>query len=471
MPNHLISIHHLSLIFTHKVCFEDFSASIHPGDRIGIIGRNGSGKSSLLNMLQKKAMPSSGQINGLENLTVAHVPQIPPVQYELSGGQIFKRLFSESLASRPDVLLLDEPSNHLDREGRSFLVNKLHSFHGTLVIVSHDVELLDSCADMIWHIDNGGITVFHGSYSDYDAEQKKRLSNQTKLLETLHKEKRKLRQSQSRLAERKQKSAKRKPRDNNTMSYDYRTDHAQAKTDSALVKFREQQEKINTDIRQNRLIEFPEPNFIIKPGRTGTGSIVSISSGWCGFDSPVLSDISLSLEEGGKIALLGGNGSGKTTLFKALLNDQAVSRGGDWVMPSPRDIGYLDQHYGTLCDNKNAMETIRDANPALSPADIRKHLNSFLFRKNEEVFEPVRHLSGGEKARLSLAQIAANPPRLLLLDEVTNNVDLETKQYIAQILNRYPGSFMIISHEEHFLNQLPLEARFSAREGRLSHVP
>ncbi len=123
-------------------------------------------------------------------------------------------------------------------------------------------------------------------------------------------------------------------------------------------------------------------------------------------------------------------------------------------MIKQEDIGYLDQHYGTLIPDKTVIETISDLVPAWSHAEIRRHLNDFLFRKNEEVNSPVSTLSGGEKARLSLAQIAAKTPKLLILDEITNNLDLETKEHVVQVLKAYPGAMIVISHEADFWRKL-----------------
>lgn len=123
-------------------------------------------------------------------------------------------------------------------------------------------------------------------------------------------------------------------------------------------------------------------------------------------------------------------------------------------MIKPEDIGYLDQHYGTLNPDKTVLETIADLVPHLPHAEIRRHLNDFLFRKNEEVNALVSTLSGGEKARLSLAQIAAKTPKLLILDEITNNLDLETKEHVTQVLKAYPGAMIIISHEADFLEEI-----------------
>jgi ATPase subunit of ABC transporter with duplicated ATPase domains len=147
------------------------------------------------------------------------------------------------------------------------------------------------------------------------------------------------------------------------------------------------------------------------------------------------------------------------------MQERNVLKKGSWCLPRTEEIGYIDQHYGNLDPEKTPEEVIYQQNKTLGRNDIRKHLNSFLFRKNEEVCTKVKYLSGGEKARLSLAKVAANPPKLLILDEITNNVDIETKQYICEVLVQYPGAFVVISHEVDFLKNLPLTGRYQIEKG------
>jgi ATPase subunit of ABC transporter with duplicated ATPase domains len=154
------------------------------------------------------------------------------------------------------------------------------------------------------------------------------------------------------------------------------------------------------------------------------------------------------------LAILGENGSGKTTLLKTVLNAPEILKSGSWYAINQNDIGYLDQHYQTIDDCLSIVENIKTITPLLSDLETRKLLNDFLFRKNEEAYKLGKELSGGEKARLSLAQISAKTPKLLLLDEITNNIDLETRNHIITVLNEYRGGIIIISHDERFLEQI-----------------
>jgi ATPase subunit of ABC transporter with duplicated ATPase domains len=199
-------------------------------------------------------------------------------------------------------------------------------------------------------------------------------------------------------------------------------------------------------------------------------SVVSITDGSCGYGAPLISHISLQIGATERVAIFGDNGSGKSTLIKAILRDPAVRISGDWVMPKREDIGYLDQHYATLRLERSVFEVIQEQMPRWTMQEIRKHLNDFLFRKNEEVMAQVKTLSGGEKVRLSLAVIAAQSPKLLVLDEVTNNLDLETREHVVQVLAQYPGAMVIISHDLDFLQRIGVETSYEVIDRQLVFI-
>ena len=208
-----------------------------------------------------------------------------------------------------------------------------------------------------------------------------------------------------------------------------------------------------------RLPEVIIPKFSISPGDVSPRSVVHIAEGSVGYldHPPLLSGIHLSLGGGQRLALTGDNGSGKSTLIKAILGHENMYTTGEWYGPKGEGMGYVDQHYSTLDPCKSVVDTLADFVPAWCHAEVRRHLNDFLFRKNEEVEAMVATLSGGEKARLSLACIAARTPHLLILDEITNNLDVETKNHVLQVLQTYPGAMILISHERDFLEALRVD--------------
>lgn len=205
-----------------------------------------------------------------------------------------------------------------------------------------------------------------------------------------------------------------------------------------------------------RLPQVIIPKFSIQSAEVRARMFIQISDGSVGYsvDKPILSGIHFSLLAGERIALMGENGSGKSTFIKAILGDESIDKTGAWYTLKREGIGYLDQHYRTLDLLKSVLETMSEIVPHWSYSEIRNHLNDFLFRKKEEVTAQVKALSGGEKVRLSLAQIAAKTPQLLILDEITNNLDLETKAHVIQVLQCYPGAMMIVSHEMEFLKEI-----------------
>lgn len=179
----------ISLSFPNKDCFEDFSTQIYQGSRIAIIGRNGSGKSSLLNILCKAFPPSSGDITIPDDICIGYVEQIIDDFNDLSGGQRFNKRLSQSLAQCPDLLILDEPTNHLDKDNRKSLMQMLKRYQGTLIVVSHDTEFLRNCIDILWHIDNNKIYEFTGSYDNYMSEIRQKREAIEKDLTLLKREK------------------------------------------------------------------------------------------------------------------------------------------------------------------------------------------------------------------------------------------------------------------------------------------
>ncbi|MDR1333747.1 MAG: ATP-binding cassette domain-containing protein [Holosporaceae bacterium] len=226
----------------------------------------------------------------------------------------------------------------------------------------------------------------------------------------------------------------------------------------ALSAIAEKKQKLLEELSEIRLPEIIVPKFYLSHQDVGDKNIVSIIDGSVAYaDKIILQNLNLSLDSRERIAIVGANGSGKTTLVRAILGDENIIKTGDWYVPNARDIGYLDQHYRNLNSEKSSLEIISEANPKWNHAEIRRHLNDFLFRKNEEVNASIKNLSGGERARLSLAKIAACPPRLLILDEITNNIDMETRDHVVEILRAYPAAMVIISHDENFLSEIGIK--------------
>jgi ATPase subunit of ABC transporter with duplicated ATPase domains len=351
----------------------------------------------------------------------------------------------------------------------------LQSYSGTLIVVSHDTELLRHCIDTLWHIDNGKIHVFSGNYDDYIRENRLKRASIEGELELLSRQKKdvhhKLMQEQQRAAKSKAKGEKKvENRKWLKMVGDLKGMKAEKSQGKKLKNIDKTKNDLSNKLADLRLPEIIMPKFSLSSASIGDRTIVSISDGSIGYEEqePLLQKISLSIGSRDRIAIQGDNASGKSTLIKAILDDASVIKSGNWHAPKISDLGYLDQNYGTLSAEKTVLETIAELVPTWTHIEVRRHLNDFLFRKNEEVTSHVAQLSGGEKARLSLAQIAARTPKLLILDEITNNLDLETKEHVAQVLKAYPGAMIVISHDADFLEEIGVNSYFKITDGYVS---
>ncbi|MDQ5940496.1 MAG: hypothetical protein QG632_222 [Candidatus Dependentiae bacterium] len=452
-----IILSNITLAVPGKTLINSFNATIPYGSKIGIIGRNGSGKSTLLKLIEGVIPPASGTVTIPDESRLCAVPQLITNHHSLSGSQRFNATLSTALAMQPTILLLDEPTNHLDRHNRRSLLRMLQSFEGTLIVVSHDVELLRSCVTKLWHIEDGSVQVSAKTYDEYLKEMQQKKEH---LLHTIAHLNRQKKEAHAALMKEQGRSKKQKA-------------YGEKKYASAPPLLRKHQKESgeNTSNKNRRAIgiekqstldqlkelKTPEviaPTFTLLPAAHAPTTLITITDGSVGYypDAPVVQNVTLTITSDERVALLGANGSGKSTIVKGILESSGVHRTGTWHLPAHKDIGYLDQHYGTLNPEQSVLETVHTVMPSGTPhAEIRRHLNRYLFRTNQEVNATVATLSGGERARLSLALIGAHTPKLLILDEVTNNLDLETRQHVIEVLKEYPGALLVISHDYDFL--------------------
>ncbi len=449
MSYRIFSIQNISLSFPQKTCFENFSSEFFYGEKISIIGRNGSGKSSLLKILEKLLLD--------QNIAFGSVPQIVEDAGNCSGGERFQKALTKALASDPSVLLLDEPTNHLDVKNRSALFKVLDRFKGTLIVASHDTQLLRKSISKLWHIDQGKIEIFSGNYDDYMREFESCRTSQIAQLELLSKAQKKARAALEFEQKRASSSKKANKDENDRKLKGAMKEKGSATSGKKRGEVNILKNKIDETLQNFRLPEIITPKFVIPSQNMGEKMLVCVTNGSAGYDENLLKDIHFSCSSRQRIAIKGKNGSGKSTFLKAILGDKSVKITGDWNVINAYDIGFLDQHYSTLNPLKTVLENLEECVPSWSHVDLRKHLNDFLFRSNEEVMTKVQNLSGGEKARLSLALIASKTPKLLILDEITNNLDLETKKHIIEILIVYPGAMIVVSHDEDFLEAIHIK--------------
>lgn len=477
MVHRPIQIKNLSFSFPHKTCFDGFNAQISYGARIAIIGRNGSGKTTLLKILYGTIEPTSGIIQRADDAVFGFVPQIIEGFDSLSGSQRLNKAITKSLSLNPNVLLLDEPTNHLDSRNRKSLMRMLQTYSGTLMVVSHDIELLQKGVDTIWDIEGGKIQVFSGCYNDYLKEKHVHRTIIEQALSRLNRQKKEihyaLMKEQERAAKRKAKGQKSiHQRKWPTVVSGSKAGRAEETSGRYKSEIEHKKQNLIEKLSHLCLPEVIKPKFSITAASISDRAIVTIRDGCVGYVNrePLLQKINLSVGSRDRIAILGDNASGKSTLIKAILNDVSVIKSGSWSVPQYFNMGYLDQHYATLSVDKTVYDTIAELAQNWTRVEVRRHLNDFLFSKNEEVNLVVAELSGGEKARLSLAQIASKTPKLLILDEITNNLDLETREYVIEVLKHYPGALIIIAHDDDFLRKVGVQDRYCITEGLLSRI-
>lgn len=466
----------LSLSFSHKTCFSDFSGQILYGSRIAIIGRNGEGKSTLLKILQGASHSFEGSLMLPPDLRVGYLPQLIDTCHSLSGGERLNRALTDALCQDPNLLLLDEPTNHLDQSNRRALIKHLRRYQGTLLVVTHDVELLKNLVDTLWHIQHEKVHVFHGSYDDYRrclAAKTLKIENELALLKQQKKEahlalmKEQARGKQMRMNGEKNIAQRKWP----TVRSHTKLGNAVETGDKRLHQIKAKKETL---IEELAMIYQPDeitPQFQLTSSSLSK-SAITIREGSVSYTNGplVLEKIDFHLPARARVALLGDNGSGKSTFIRAILADKGLKKTGDWTVLKPSNIGYLDQHYQNLSADKTVFEMLSSIMPASSYTEIRKHLNDFLFRKNEEIEARIANLSGGEKARLSLCCIAASSPALLILDEMTNNLDLETREHVIQVLKNYPQAMLVVSHDAAFLKAINIERTYLIHQGGIQWV-
>lgn len=458
----ILEICELEFSYPKRILFSDFTTKVYAGDKIAIIGDNGCGKSSLLKLIFANSGMRLAEIFSADGIKIAYVPQLITDHDTFSGGERFNQALSTALASYPDILLLDEPTNHLDSHNRKSLLSLYKHSPCTIITATHDIELLENHISIIWHIIDGKIVIFHGNYQDYLQEIHLKRTKFEEKIATLSKAKKeqheRLMQEQNRAkTSRRQGEKSITNRKWPTITSGTKARRAETTAGKNNAILRKEKDVISRELGELYLPEELNYKFAINSNNSGKVAL-SILNGSCRYKEKhgfQLDNINLSLSGSDRLVITGANGSGKSTLIKAILADPLVERvSGEWLVPSLTNIAYLDQHYTNIPADRTILEVISENAPALNYSEIRDFLNQFLFRKNEEVEKLGNQLSGGERVRLSLALVALQNPRLLILDEITNNIDLRTREHIINVLNSYSGALLVVSHDSYFLSAI-----------------
>jgi len=346
----------------------------------------------------------------------------------LSGGQKTRVALGRLLLSRPDLILLDEPTNHLDMESIRWLEGYLTSYKGSVIIVSHDRYFLDKTVTKIVELDQGRATTYNGNYT-YFAEKRAEIRNNA--MKAYENQQREIKHQEEVIT--KLKSFNREKSIKRAESREKMLDK---------IEVMDRPTEVNSRMK-----------LTIEPAVESGEDVLYVEGLKKTYDNNTLFDnLGLDIKRGEKVAIIGNNGTGKTTILK-IINKYVPKDEGKIVLGSRVKIGYYDQEHQVLSMNKNIFEEISDAYPGLNNTKIRSTLAAFLFT-GDDVFKRIGDLSGGEKARVSLAKLMLSSANLLILDEPTNHLDIVSKEILENALRGYTGTLLFVSHDRYFINQV-----------------
>ncbi len=462
----LISCQNVRIAFGGRPLLDGANLQVQRFERIGLVGRNGEGKSTLLEILAGLRAPDTGEIVRESGLRVALLGQTVPADLDgsvaevveagmtpearadhavqrlasllsidhaarfdaLSGGQKRRALLARALASDPGVLLLDEPTNHLDLDGIDWLESFLMRRNESLLFVTHDRAFLSRLATRIVELDRGRLTSWDCDYETY-------LQRKEALLEA----------EERQWAEFDRKLAREEAWVRRGLKARRTRNEGRVRALQALRKERQDRRERTGQVRMR----------VADAGRTGKEVIRARDLSF-GYDAePLVRDFSTTVLRGDKIGIIGPNGSGKTTLLRLLLG-QLNPDAGTVEHGTALQVAYFDQHRAQLDENRSVLENLGSADTIRVGGKERHvygYLEDFLFTP-ERARQPVSALSGGERNRLLLAKMFTRPANVLVLDEPTNDLDTETLELLEALLVEFEGTVLVVSHDRRFLDNL-----------------
>jgi ATP-binding cassette subfamily F protein 3 len=489
----MLSMSDISVRIAGRLLIDQSSVQITPGARVGFVGRNGVGKSTLFQAIRGDLPTETGTItipprwsigslaqeapNGPEKLVevvlkadleretlmreadVASDPiRIAEIQTrladidahsaparaaailsglgfsapdqnrpcsEFSGGWRMRVALAATLFSAPDLLLLDEPTNYLDLEGTLWLEDHLANYPRTVIVISHDRDLLDTSVDQILHLDRGKLTLYKGSYSSFEEQRATR-----ELLDAKH--------AKRQADERKRLQA---------FVDRFKAKASKARQAQSRVKMLERMKPVTALVTEDvREITFPQPEKTLSP------PIIAVDDVSVGYDpkQPVLNRVTLRIDTDDRIALLGANGNGKSTLVKLLANKLSPFS-GKVTRADKLSVGYFAQHQvDELNLDASPYDHVRKLMPDAVESKIRGRTGAIGF-SGKAGDTLVKSLSGGEKARLLLGLATFFGPNMIILDEPTNHLDIDSRAALAEAINDFPGAIIMVSHDRYLI--------------------
>ena len=495
MSDLLLSVQDAAIAFNGKPIFTDMTFHIKDGERISLVGRNGAGKSTLMNIITEKLKVDSGEHWKQAGISIGYLEQdvIPksdqtvfdyvfdgieaetedekslyeyrvdmvcePLDLDkgaqmtvLSGGQLRRAALARALVHEPEILLLDEPTNHLDLDVIEWLEDFLKGWRGALLIVSHDKKFLENVSNRVFWLDRGRIRICPRGFGHFEEwsnelleQERRELHNRAKYVE-------------------------------HETSWANRGVKARVKRNVARVaRVREMREQLKKDQssyrRVTRKIELPQLSNDI------SSKVVCEFKQVCkSYDDGakiILDHFNYRVMRKDRIGVLGKNGTGKTTFLKMLLGIEQPDK-GTVKLAKNLEVGYFDQKRGELDPEQSLIRNlIPDGGDHIDVMGNMRHVRGYL---KQFLFDPgraddkVMTLSGGQKNRLMLAKILANPGNILVLDEPTNDLDMETMEMLEEIIANYQGTLFIVSHDRDFLDQTVTQILAFEGQGHVEHV-
>lgn len=496
----------IALEFGSRVLFEDISWHIKPNEKIGLIGANGTGKSTLLRVISGEYTPTRGDISKRNDLIIGFLNQdllsylsdnsildvameaferankvhseiekiLEQLEHdhseeilnklhklqteyesldgyqlhskaeaileglgfttedlkrplkEFSGGWRMRVMLAKTLLQKPTLLLLDEPTNHLDLPSIQWLESYLHDYEGAVIIVSHDRYFLDKIVNKIAELEYEKLTIYTGNYSDYLIEKEERKELQMNAFK-----------NQERYIKEQEKFIER-----------FRAKASKATAVQSRVKALEKLEKVDEVAGPLAAIKI---RFAVdkQPGKII--SKLNIRSKAYG-DNVLLKNTTAEITRGDKIAFIGANGKGKSTLLR-LLSGQEDFDGDREETYNVVETFYAQHQLESLNKENHPLEELQVTAPDETDTYLRSLLGAFLF-KGDDVFKKIKVLSGGERARVALAKVILDKANFLLLDEPTNHLDIQSVNVLVEVLNKYEGTYIVVSHDRYFLSRI-----------------
>ena len=471
----VMSIKGLKKTFNENMLFHHVNIDIHEGERIGIVGPNGAGKTTLARMIVKEIEPDEGTISckgkigylkqsiDQEGMIENHRVDVDSFDFKrekelgirslnlgadnLSGGEKLKLALTKVWSTNPDLLILDEPTNHLDEKGVNWLIRELHSFHGAVLVISHDRYFLDQTINRILEVEAGKINDYQGNYSAYRVEKQNRYEEQLHHYSVQQKEVKRIEGQLAGLTNWSEKAHRESTKQDGAKEY-YRM---KAKKMDRQVKSK--QKRLEKELQKNKL-EQPNQEKEVRfqfQGNNSRGKRVleAMNVGKCYEERWLFRKSSFYMKYGERIGIVGENGCGKTTLLRTLLGLERTSEGEVWKSPSLK-IGYLSQDVHDLPEEKTPLSALN----VVTKEEIFQAKSILASMGMERVNATINQLSLGERTKLKLTRMLMNKYDLLILDEPTNHLDLPSREQLESTLQSFTGSLLIVSHDVYFLEKM-----------------